>query len=160
MINVGDAIPDATITVIDSDGQQNIAASDYFAGKKAVLFALPGAFTPTCSEAHLPGFVVHYDDIRAKGVDVVACLSVNDAFVMGAWSKDQGADGKVRMMADGSADWTRKLGLELDLTERGMGVRCQRFSMVVNDGKVEQFNLEGPGKFEVSDAQTMLGQLG
>ena len=105
MINVGDAIPDATITVIDSDGQQNIAASDYFAGKKAVLFALPGAFTPTCSEAHLPGFVVHYDDIKAKGVDVVACLSVNDAFVMKAWQDAQNAE-HLAMVADGGGALT------------------------------------------------------
>jgi peroxiredoxin len=142
------------------DGPAPSKVADSVKGKKVAVFGLPGAFTPTCSAKHVPGYVQHADALKAKGVDEIWCISVNDAFVMGAWGKDQSADGKVRMMADGSAEWTKKLGLELDLTDRGMGVRCQRFSMLLNDGKVEQFNLEGPGEFEVSSAEAMLKQLG
>lgn len=160
MIKVGDTVPDATLTEMTGDGPAPSNVADAVKGKKIAVFGLPGAFTPTCSAKHVPSYVQNFDALKAKGVDEVWCVSVNDAFVMGAWGKDQGADGKVRMMADGSAEWTKKMGLELDLTERGMGVRCQRFSMFVNDGKVEQFNLEGPGKFEVSDAETMLKQIG
>lgn len=160
MIKVGDNVPDATLTEMTSDGPKANQVAEAVKGKKIAVFGLPGAFTPTCSAQHVPSYVKNIDALKAKGVDEVWCIAVNDAFVMGAWGKDQSADGKVRMMADGSADWTKKLGLELDLTERGMGVRCQRFSMLLSDGKVEQFNLEGPGKFEVSDAETMIKQLG
>jgi peroxiredoxin len=134
--------------------------SDLVKGKKIVVFGLPGAYTPTCSAQHVPGYIRHYDALKAAGIDEIWCLSVNDAFVMGAWGRDQHATGKVRMMADGSADYTKKLGLELDLVARGMGVRCQRFSMLVDDGVVRKLNIEAPGKFEVSDAETMLKQHG
>jgi peroxiredoxin len=129
-------------------------------GKKVVLFGVPGAFTPTCSGKHVPSFVANADKLKARGVDTIACMSVNDAFVMGAWARDQHTDNKVRMLGDGSADYTKKLGLELDLTGRGLGLRCQRFSMLVDDGVVKTLNIEAPGKFEVSDAETMLKQLG
>ncbi len=128
-------------------------------GKKIVIFGLPGAYTPTCSAKHVPGFVAQYDKLKAKGVDEVWCLAVNDAFVMAAWGRDQNVDGKIRMMADGSAEFTKKLGLELDLTARGMGVRMNRMSMLVEDGVVKQLNVEGPGKYEVSDAETMLKKM-
>jgi peroxiredoxin len=128
-------------------------------GKKIAVFGLPGAFTPPCSAQHVPSYLANYDALKAKGIDEIWCLSVNDAFVMGAWARDQKAAGKVRMLADGSADFTRKLGLELDLTARGMGVRMQRFSMVVDNGVVKQLNVEAPGKFEVSGAEAMLKQL-
>jgi len=129
-------------------------------GKKVVIFGLPGAFTPTCSAKHVPSYLAAYDKLKAKGIDTVACLSVNDAFVMGAWGRDQRAGDKVRMLADGSAEYTKALGLELDLTARGMGVRCQRFSMLVDDGVVKALNIEAPGKFEVSGGDAMLAQLG
>ena len=129
-------------------------------GRKIAIFGLPGAFTPTCSAKHVPGYVQHYDALRAKGVAEIWCISVNDAFVMGAWGRDQKATGKVRMMADGSAEFTKALGLELDLTANGMGLRCKRFSMLVDDGVVKSLNIEAPGKYEVSDAETMLKQLG
>lgn len=157
MISVGDSIPAATITVISKDGQDNVSASDFFAGKKVVMFALPGAFTPTCSEAHLPGFVVKYDDIVAKGVDAVACLSVNDAFVMKAWQANQNAENLV-MIADGGAALTKAMDLVLDTGDFG-GVRSIRYSMIVDDGKVTHLNLEEGGGYEVSDADTILSQL-
>ena len=128
-------------------------------GKKIVIFGVPGAFTPTCSAKHVPSYTQNFDKLRAKGVDEVWCVSVNDAFVMGAWGKDQKADGKVRMMADGSAAYTKALGLEMDLTARGMGVRSQRYSMLVDDGVVKALNVEQPGKFEVSDAETIIKQV-
>jgi peroxiredoxin len=128
-------------------------------GKKIVIFGLPGAYTPTCSAKHVPGFVKHFDELRKKGVDEIWCMAVNDAFVMAAWGRDQKSSGKVRMLADGSADYTKKLGLELDLTARGMGMRCQRFAMIVDNGTVKRVNIEGPGKFEVSNAETVLSQL-
>ena len=120
------------------------------------MFALPGAFTPTCSAKHLPSYIEHFDAIKAKGVDEIWCVAVNDAFVMGAWGREQKAGGKVRMMADGSAKWAKALGLELDLTERGMGVRSQRYAAFLDDGVVKVLNIEGPGKYEVSDAASML----
>ena len=133
--------------------------SDLTKGKKIVIFGLPGAFTPTCSAKHVPSYVQNFDKLKAKGVDEVWCISVNDAFVMGAWGKDQNCGGKVRMMADGSATFTKALGLELDLIARGMGVRSQRYSMLVDDGVVKALNVEQPGKFEVSGAETMLQKL-
>jgi peroxiredoxin len=123
------------------------------------VFGLPGAFTPTCSAQHVPSYVKHFDALKAKGISEVWCVSVNDAFVMGAWARDQKAGGKVRMMADGSAEFTKKLGLELDLTGRGMGVRMQRFSMVIDNGVVSQLNIEAPGKYEASSAEAMLAKL-
>jgi len=158
MISVGDSIPAADITVINKDGQETISADAFFAGKKVVLFALPGAFTPTCSEAHLPGYVVKYDDIAAKGVDTVACLSVNDSFVMSAWQKAQNAE-NLTMIADGGAALTKALDLVLDTADFG-GVRSQRYSMIVDNGTVTHLNVEEGGGFEVSDAETILGQLG
>ena len=166
-IKVGDKLPEGTLSEFIevegngcSVGPNPFKVEDLTKGKKVVIFGLPGAFTPTCSAKHVPGYVAKADALKAKGVDTIACMSVNDAFVMGAWARDQHADGKVRMLADGSGDFTRALGLELDLTARGMGVRCQRFSMLVDDGVVKTLNIEGPGKFEVSDADTMLKQLG
>jgi len=164
-IKVGDRLPDGQLqefieveTAGCSLGPNTFKVADLVRGKKIVIFGLPGAYTPTCSAQHVPGYVRHYDALKSKGIDEVWCLSVNDAFVMGAWGREQQATGKVRMMADGSADYTKKLGLELDLTARGMGVRCQRFSMLVDDGVVKKLNVEAPGKFEVSAAETMLKQ--
>jgi peroxiredoxin len=166
-IKVGDALPAGTLQEFHevasegcSVGPNPVKVEDLTRGKKVVLFGLPGAFTPTCSAKHVPGYVANFDKLKAKGVDAIACMSVNDAFVMGAWAKDQHSDGKVHMLADGSADFTKALGLTLDLTGRGMGVRCQRFSMLVDNGVVKTLNIEAPGKFEVSDADTMLKQLG
>jgi glutaredoxin/glutathione-dependent peroxiredoxin len=129
-------------------------------GKRIVIFGLPGAFTPTCSAQHLPGYLRHYADFKAKGIDEIWCFSVNDAFVMGAWGRDQKVNDRVRMIADGSGDYTAKLGLELDLRAHGLGTRCQRFSMLVEDGVVSKLNIEAAGKFDVSSAETMLRQLG
>lgn len=158
-IGIGDRIPDVTLHVMGEKGPQAMTTGELFAGKKVVLFALPGAFTPTCSAAHLPGYVVKADEILDKGVDSIVCLSVNDAFVMDAWGKAQNAE-KIIMVADGSADFTRAVGLDLDLTERGMGVRSDRYAMIVDDGVVTLLNREAPRKFEVSDADTILSALG
>jgi len=158
MIKVGDNIPASSITVINKDGQETIAAADFFANKKAVLFALPGAFTPTCSEAHLPGYVVNYDAIIAKGVDVVACLSVNDSFVMKSWQTAQNAE-NLTMIADGGAALTKALGLVLDTADFG-GIRSQRYSMIIDNGVVTHLNAEEGGGFEVSGAEALLEQLG
>jgi len=158
-IQVGDRIPEATLYHMTPDGPQAITTEEIFGGKKVVLFALPGAFTPTCSAKHLPGFVAGADEIKAKGVDTIACLSVNDAFVMGAWGKDQSVGGKVLMLSDGSAELTQKMGLELDLTGRGFGVRSDRYAMIVDDGVVKMLNREAPGAFEVSSAEKVLAAL-
>jgi peroxiredoxin len=162
-IKVGDRLPEGQLqefieveTAGCSLGPNTFNVGDLVKGKKVLIFGLPGAYTPTCSAKHVPGYVRHYDALKAAGVDEIWCMAVNDAFVMGAWGRDQEAGGKVRMMADGSADFTKKLGLELDLTARGMGMRCQRFAMFVDDGVVKKLNVEAPGKFEVSDAETML----
>ena len=166
-IKVGDKLPAGTLSEFIevegngcSVGPNPFKVEDLTKGRKVVIFGLPGAFTPTCSAKHVPSYLSNYDKLKAKGVAEIVCMSVNDAFVMGAWARDQKSDGKVRMMGDGSADYTKALGLELDLTARGMGVRCQRFSMLVDDGVVQALNVEGPGKFEVSDGDTMLKQLG
>jgi peroxiredoxin len=166
-IKVGDKLPAGTLMEfyeVEKDGcsigPNPVKVEDLTKGKKVVFFGLPGAFTPTCSAKHVPSYVENYAALKRKGVDTIACLSVNDAFVMGAWGRDQKTGDKVRMLADGSAEFTKALGLELDLTARGMGVRCQRFSMLVDDGVVKTLNIEGPGKFEVSDGATMLKQLG
>ena len=165
-IKVGDKLPEGelqefveTETEGCSLGPNTFKVQDITKDKKIVIFGLPGAFTPTCSAKHVPGYVQQLDALKGKGVDEVWCVSVNDPFVMGAWGRDQKTGGKVRMMADGSAGYTKKLGLELDLTARGMGVRSQRFSMLVDNGVVKALNVEGPGKFEVSDADTMLKQM-
>lgn len=165
MIKVGDALPAATLMEYSevegngcSIGPNPVDVVQASAGKTIALFALPGAFTPTCSAKHVPGYVNHFDDLKKAGVDEIWCVSVNDAFVMGAWARDQHTNGKVRMLGDGSADFTKATGLTLDLTARGMGLRSNRYSMLVKDGKVATLNIEGPGKFEVSDADTMLSQ--
>ena len=158
-IGVGDKIPSGTLTTMGADGPAPLTTDEIFAGKKVVMFAVPGAFTPTCSAKHLPGFVAAAGDIKAKGVDTIACLSVNDPFVMGAWAKDQGTGDDVLMLADGSAAFTSALDTVLDLTERGLGVRSRRYSMIVDDGVVSQINLEEGGGYEVSDAGTILNQL-
>jgi len=166
MIKIGDRLPEGTLTeFIETEtagcslGPNSFKVSDLVKGKKIAIFGLPGAYTPTCSAKHVPSYLANYDKLRARGVDEIWCIAVNDAFVMGAWGRDQKATGKVRMLADGSADYTRELGLELDLTARGMGVRMNRISMLVDDGVVRQLNVEAPGKFEVSDAETMLKQM-
>jgi peroxiredoxin len=165
MIKVGDKLPAGKLQeFIEVEGNGCSIGPNTFdvatltAGKKIALFALPGAYTPTCSAKHVPGYVANFDKLKAAGVDEIWCVSVNDAFVMGAWGRDQKTAGKVRMMADGSAAFTQATGLTLDLTARGMGLRSNRYSMLVVDGVVKSLNIEGPGKFEVSDAGTMLQQ--
>jgi glutaredoxin/glutathione-dependent peroxiredoxin len=158
-IKAGDKLPSVDLQRMGADGVETISSDSLFAGKKVVLFALPGAFTPTCSASHLPGFVVHSDDLFAKGVDSIICLSVNDAFVMDAWGKQHNADDRVMMIADGSGHFTRAVGLELNLDAAGMGIRSTRYAMIVNDGVVETLNVEAPKEFKVSDAQSMLAAL-
>lgn len=158
-IQVGDKIPNIQLHQMTADGVKAIDSDDIFNGKRVALFALPGAFTPTCSAAHLPGYVVNSDKLFAAGIDSIVCLSVNDAFVMDAWGKQHNADDLVMMVADGSANFTEAVGLELDLTGKGMGMRSQRYSMLVKDGVVEQLNIEAAGEFKVSDADTILAQL-
>ena len=165
MIQIGDTLPAATLMEYSdhegegcSIGPNPVDVTKASAGKTIALFALPGAFTPTCSAKHVPGYVANHDALKAAGVDEIWCISVNDAFVMGAWAREQGSVGKVRMLADGSAAFTQATGLTLDLTARGMGLRSNRYSMLVKDGKVVTLNIEGPGKFEVSDADTLLAQ--
>jgi peroxiredoxin len=165
MIKVGDKLPAGKLQeFIEVEGNGCTIGPNTFdvekeaAGKKIALFALPGAFTPTCSAKHVPGYVEHADKLKSAGIEEIWCVSVNDAFVMGAWGRDQKTSGKVRMMADGSAEWTKALGLTMDLTSKGMGVRSQRFSMLVDNGVVKTLNIEAPGKFEVSNAETILAQ--
>lgn len=158
-IKVGDRLPEATFTTMTADGPKPLTTTEVFAGKKVVLFSVPGAFTPTCSKQHLPGYVKQADDLKAKGVAAIACLAVNDVFVMDAWAKSQGADGKVLMLADGNAAFTKQIGLELDASKHGMGTRSQRFSMIVEDGVVSTLNIEAPGKFEVSSCEATARQL-
>ena len=158
-IKVGDKIPSVVLQQKTADGVQPVKTDDLFKGKKVVLFAVPGAFTPTCSAKHLPGFVQNADKLKQKGIDAIACVAVNDAFVMEAWGKSQSTDGKVMMLADGSAHFAKALGLDLDLMDKGLGMRSQRYAMVVNDGKVEKLFVEAAGKFEVSSAEHVLGEL-
>lgn len=158
-IKVGDTLPDATFMEMTADGPAPRSTADIFDGKTIALFAVPGAYTPTCSAKHLPGFVDHLGDLKAKGVDEVVCTSVNDVFVMGAWGKSAGADGKVRMLADGNGAFAKAIGLELDASGFGMGQRSQRYSMIVKDRKVTELNVEQGGEFKVSSADYMLGQL-
>ena len=155
-IQEGDKIPSVTVKATD---MSDVTTDELFTGKKVVLFAVPGAFTPTCSKQHLPGFVAQADAIRAKGVDDIICLSVNDAFVMGAWGKEHGTDGKVRMVADGNGDLSKALGLDFDGSGIGFGLRCQRFAAVVDNGVVTKLAVEAPMKFEVSSAEAILGAL-
>jgi peroxiredoxin len=158
-IKVGDKLPSVTLKYMNKDGMQTATTDDLFKGKKAVLFGLPGAFTPTCSAKHLPGFVTHAEDLKQKGVEVIACLSVNDAFVMDAWGKAQNAGEKVLMLADGNADFAKATGLTMDGTGYGMGLRTSRWAMVLEDGKVKTLNVEAPGAFEVSSAEAVMKTL-
>ena len=158
-IQVGDKIPAVDLQHMADSGVETINSENLFGGKKVALFALPGAYTPTCSASHLPGYVVASDELFAKGIDLIVCLSVNDAFVMDAWGKQHNADDRVMMIADGSAHFTRAVGLELDLDATGMGIRSQRYAMVINDNVVEVLNIEAPKQFEVSDAQTILASM-
>jgi peroxiredoxin len=157
-IAVGDKLPDVKLIKVTPDGPDTVQSSEYFAGKRVALFSVPGAFTPTCSAKHLPGFVEKADELKAAGIDEIACTAVNDAFVMGAWNKASGGE-SVTMLADGNGDLVQALGLVMDGSGFGMGKRGQRFSMVINDGEVEQLNVEQPGQFEVSSAEYMLGKL-
>ena len=157
-IKPGDKIPSVMLRIMGSYGPEEISTDDIFGGKTVALFGLPGAFTPTCSAQHVPGFLANHDALKAKGADAIVCLAVNDAFVMDAWGKDQGVDDKIMMVADGSAIFTKAAGLELDRTERGMGLRCQRFSMVVEDGTVKTLNIDESG-LDKTSAETMLTQL-
>jgi peroxiredoxin len=164
-IKIGDPLPDATLTESTEFGEAcpvapaKISVAEASKGKRIVIFGLPGAFTPTCSSKHVPGYLAHLDKLKAKNVDEVWCVAVNDGYVMAAWGRDQKAIGKIRMLGDGSADFTKKLGLEVDLSGGGMGVRMKRFSMFVDNGVVKQLNVEESGKFEVSNAEKMLAQL-
>ncbi len=164
-IQIGDSIPDATLYESTQFGDfcplspEKVSVAAATKGKRVVIFGLPGAYTPTCSAKHVPGYVANADALRAKGIDEIWCISVNDGFVMAAWGREEKGLGKVRFLGDGSAELAKKLGLELDLTGAGMGMRMQRFSLFVDDGIVKQVNVEGPGKFEVSNAETMLGQV-
>ena len=158
-IKVGDKIPSATLSIMGEKGPQATSTDELFGGKTVAVFAVPGAFTPTCSAKHLPGFVQNADAFTQKGVDSIVCLSVNDAFVMSAWGKDQNVGSKVIMAADGNGDFTKAVGLELDGSKFGMGPRSQRYSMLVKDGVVEKLNVEEGGAFQVSSAEHLLGQL-
>lgn len=157
-ISKGDKLPDVKLVKPTGEGPEAVQSSDFFAGKKVALFAVPGAFTPTCSAKHLPGYVEKAADLKAKGVDAIACTSVNDAFVMGAWNKADGSD-DITMLADGSGDFAKALGLDADFSAYGMGTRSNRYSMIVDDGVVTEINVEGPGEFGVSSAEHMLEQL-
>ncbi len=166
-IKVGDKLPDGKVqeyveveSAGCSIGPNTFAVQDLVRGKKIAIFGLPGAYTPTCSAQHVPGYLANHDALKAKGIDEIWCFSVNDAFVMGAWGRDQKVGGRIRMIADGAAAYTKLLGLEFDLSAGGLGVRCQRFSMLVDDGVVKQLNVEKGGKLEISDAQTLLRQIG
>ncbi len=159
-IKVGDKLPSVTLRQVTPEGPKEVTTDEFFRGRKIILFAVPGAFTPACSQRHLPGFVDKAAEIRAKGIDEVACVAVNDPAVMGAWGKDQKTAGKVTMLADGSGDFARALGLELDLSKGGLGVRSKRYSMLVDNGVVKSLNLEAqPGQVEASSADTMLKSL-
>lgn len=164
MINIGDTLPDASLTESLEFGDacplppQKLSVAELTKGKTIAIFGLPGAYTPTCSGQHVPGYLANHDALKAKGVDEIWCVSVNDGFVMAAWGRDQKAIGKIRFLGDGSAEFAKKLGLDIEIP--GMGVRVKRFSLLAKDGVVKQLNIEGPGKFEVSNAETMLGQLG
>lgn len=158
-ISKGDRLPSTTFTQMTDNGPEAVQSDDYFAGKTVAIFSVPGAFTPTCSAKHLPGFIDKSEALKAKGVDEIACTAVNDAFVMGAWGKSAGADGKVTMLADGNGNFAQAVGLTMDGSKFGLGQRGQRFSMIVKDGVVEELNVEAAGDFKVSSAEHMLEQL-
>lgn len=158
-IKVGDKAPEGVFKIMKADGPGAYSANELFSGRKVVLFAVPGAFTPTCSKQHLPGFIEHAGDLKKKGIDAIACMAVNDVFVMGAWGEYSHAGDKVLLLSDGNGDYTRALGLELDATGFGMGKRSQRFAMVVDNGVVTQLHIEAPGKYEVSSAEYILANL-
>ena len=157
-ISKGESLPDATLVKMTPDGPDKVQAADYFKGKKVALFAVPGAFTPTCSAKHLPGYIEKADELKAKGVDEIACTSVNDAFVLGAWRDANNADG-ITMLADGNGEFAKAVGLDTDFSPYGMGTRSNRYSMIVDDGVVTEINVEEPGDFKVSSADHMLSQL-
>ena len=157
-IKVGDPLPDIQLSLATPDGPIPVKTGDYFKGKRVALFAVPGAYTPTCSAKHLPSYVEKAADLKGKGIDEIVGTSVNDAFVMGQWNKDQGSE-DITMLADGNGEFAKALGLEMDGSKFGMGQRSQRYSMIVNDGVVEQVNVEAPGEYKASSAETMLGQL-
>jgi peroxiredoxin len=159
-IKVGDSIPSATLIKMTDDGPRPVTTEELFGGRTVALFSVPGAFTPTCSAKHLPGFIDNADAIKGQGIDEIVCISVNDPFVMGAWGKSANVGDKITMLADGNADFVTALGLTMDGSKFGMGTRGQRFSMLVKDGKVEQLNVEEPGAFKVSSAEHMIEQLG
>lgn len=160
-IKIGDRLPDAAFTVMGPDGPGQMTTAEAFGGKKVALFAVPGAYTPTCHMKHMPGFLQHLDELKQKGVDAVMCTAVNDIFVLDYWARDTGAKGKVTMLADGNADFARKIGLEIDLGSRGFGVRSKRYAMLVDDGVVKQLNVENvPSEHTVSSAETMCSQIG
>lgn len=158
-ISIGDRIPDVGFVKMTANGPEPVTSASYFAGRRIALFSVPGAFTPTCSAKHLPGFIERADALKARGIDEIAGTAVNDAFVMGAWGKSAGVEDKVTLLADGNGDFVRAVGLEMDGSKFGMGTRGQRFSMIVNDGVVEQLNVEAPGEFRVSSADHMLSAL-
>ncbi len=158
-VKVGDKVPAGKFRYLTAEGPKEITTDELFNGKKVAVFAVPGAFTPTCSARHLPGYVDSAAEIKAKGIDTIACIAVNDAFVMGAWGKEHKADDKVMMLADGSGEFARAMGLELDLSRNGMGVRSQRYSMLVDNGVIKALNVEQPGQFDVSSAEAMLKAL-
>jgi len=155
-ISVGDKIPSVQVHVLSDDGPKGISTDEIFAGKTVALFGLPGAFTRTCSAKHLPSFIDHADALKAKGVDQIVCISVNDAFVMGAWGKDRSAGDAVMMVADGSANFAKAAGLDIDMSEKGYGVRCRRFSMLIEDSVVKVLNIDAPGTYELTSAEAML----
>ena len=157
-IKVGDRLPDVPLTIATSEGPQPTSTGEYFGGKKIALFAVPGAYTPTCSARHLPSYVEKAAELKGKGVDEIACTSVNDAFVMSAWNRDAGSE-DITMLADGNGEFAQALGLSMDAGKFGMGTRSQRYSMIVNDGVVEQLNVEAPGEYQASSAETMLSQV-
>jgi peroxiredoxin len=159
-INVGDRLPDATFTTMSPEGPKPMTTAEVFGGKKVALFAVPGAYTPTCHRQHMPGFVMRFEELKAKGIDTIACTAANDIFVLTAWAKDTQAFGKILMLADGSADFAKKIGLDIDLTARGMGVRSKRYSMVVEDGVVKTLNVEdAPPSHDKSSAETLCSLL-
>jgi peroxiredoxin len=158
-IKVGDKIPAVTLRYLAPDGMKAVPSEEFFAGKKVALFGLPGAYTRTCSQRHLPSYVLHADELKAKGVDTIACIAVNDPFVMSAWGKENSTEGKITMLGDGSNEFAHAIGLELDRVKEGMGMRSQRYSMLVEDGVVKALHVEEPGQFEVSSAENLLKSL-
>jgi len=159
-IKVGDKLPEATFMIMGADGPKPMTTAEVFGGKKVALFAVPGAFTPTCHKTHMPGFVARMDELKAKGFDAVACTSVNDVFVMSEWAKATNAEGKVMMLADGGADFAKKIGMDMDLTSRGLGVRSKRYAMAISDGVVKVLNLEeAPGQVSASSAETLCSMV-